>query len=42
MYVNDKFQHKEWLDLDLFEEGFFESKFCEVANNKKLKIFYEK
>ena len=22
MYVNDKFHHKDWLDLDVFEEGF--------------------
>ena len=27
MYINDKFHHKEWLDIDVFEEVFFESKF---------------
>ena len=38
MYINDKFLHKEWLDLDAFEEEFLELKFCEDAMNKKFKI----
>ena len=38
MYVNGNFDHKGWLDLDVFEEGLFEPKFCEVAINKKYKI----
>ena len=38
MYVNDKFHHKEQLDHDVFEDGFFESKFSEVVINKKYKI----
>ena len=38
MCVNGKFHHKEQLDFDLFKEGFFESKFCEVAINKKYTI----
>ena len=38
MYVNDKFYHKEWLDLYVFEEGFFESQVCEVAIDKEFKI----
>ena len=38
MYLNDKFLHKEQLDLDLFEKGFFKYKFCEVAINMKFKI----
>ena len=40
--VKDKFYYKEWLDLDVFEEGFFESKFCEVAIKNKFKFFYQK
>ena len=32
MYANGKFHHREWLDV------FLESKFCEVAINKKFKI----
>ena len=35
MYVNDKFHHKEQIDLAEFEEGFFQSKFCEVIFNNK-------
>ena len=38
MYVNDKFDHKECLDLDVFEKGFFESKFSEVVISKKFNI----
>ena len=38
MYVKNKFHHKQWLDHDTFEDGFFEPKFCEVAINKKFKI----
>ena len=38
MYVYDKFHHKEQLALDVCEEGFFESKFCEVDTNTKFKI----
>ena len=38
MYINDKSHHKEKLDLDVFEDGFFESKFCEVAINEKFKV----
>ena len=38
MYINDTFHHKEQLDLDVSEDGLFESKFCEVAINKKYKI----
>ena len=37
MYVNDKLHHKKQLDLNVFEEGFFESKFREVAIDKKFK-----
>ena len=38
MYVSDKFHQKEQLDIDVFEEAFFESKFHEMAINKKFKI----
>ena len=36
MYFNDKFCYKEWLDLDVSKEGFFETKLWELA--KKFKI----
>ena len=38
MYVSDKFYQKGWLDLDAFENAFFESRFCEVEINTKYKI----
>ena len=41
MNVKDTLHQKEQLDLDAFEEGFFEPKFCEVAINTKYTFLWE-
>ena len=42
MCVDVEFLHNAWLDIDLFEEEFFQSMSCEVAFHEKYKIILSK
>ena len=38
MYINDEFHHKEPLEHDVFEEGLFESSFCNWLKTRSSKM----